>query len=216
MSKALFDQILPSHPDATTLLWNQEKSSTRSFLWSLTVWRERPTQINETQNNQSGDSVRDTSAVADIEAQRRKTITWPSCVVKCTEVGITYTVNWKCHPLTANVGNSLTESGTCMEKNPNTSNFYMPVCAGLRSTSTQWSKFASLAKPDFAKHPSVYSGHRQPEKKCATLKEQRMDLRAALDLAWQISWCSCTALLAGSQEEENVHTLTPQMLLCSL
>lgn len=157
-----------------------------------------------------------TSAVADIEAQRRKTITWPSCVVKCTEVGITYTVNWKCHPLTANVGNSLTESGTCMEKNPNTSNFYMPVCAGLRSTSTQWSKFASLAKPDFAKHPSVYSGHRQPEKKSATLKEQRMDLRAALDLAWQISWCSCTALLAGSQEEENVHTLTPQMLLRSL
>lgn len=78
----------------------------------------------------------DTSGVADIEAQRRKTITWPSCVVKCTEVGITYTVHWKCHPLTANVGNSLTESGTCMEKNPNTSNFYMPVCAGLRSTST--------------------------------------------------------------------------------
>lgn len=158
----------------------------------------------------------DTSGVADIEAQRRKTITWPSCVVKCTEVGITYTVNWKCHPLTANVGNSLTESGTCMEKNPNTSNFYMPVCAGLRSTSTHWSKFALLAKPDFAKHPSVYSGHRQPEKKSATLKEQRMDLRAASDLAWEISWCSCTALLAGSQGEENVHTLTPQMLLRSL
>jgi len=59
MSKALFDQILPSHPDATTLLWNQEKSSTRSFPGSLTVWRERPTQIKETQNNQSGDSVRD-------------------------------------------------------------------------------------------------------------------------------------------------------------
>lgn len=88
MSKALFDLILPSYSDATTPLWNQGKSSTSSFLWSL-VPLEGMTYANQGNSEQSVWGLsegQDTSTVANVEAQREKLLL--SLHVLRTEVGV--------------------------------------------------------------------------------------------------------------------------------